>query len=155
MTTPDDRKNLLMRGQEFLQMYRKVETFTQEVMKENERLRYRVAALEQERASPGASPEELQQLKGRVQQLEDERESLMHRYKQVEQENLDFANRYLEIEEENNNLANLYVASFQLHSTLDFKEVVQIVMEIVINLIGAEAFHIHQVVATFQVNMAR
>ena len=64
----------------------------------------------------------------------------MQRYKQVEQENLDFANRYLEIEEENNNLANLYVASFQLHSTLDFKEVVQIVMEIVINLIGAERF---------------
>ena len=38
---------------------------------------------------------------------------------------------YIEIEEENNNFANLYVASFQLHSTLDFKEAVQIVMEIV------------------------
>jgi glutamyl/glutaminyl-tRNA synthetase len=77
---------------------------------------------------------------GRVEQLEAEREALVQRYKQVEQENLDFANRYLEIEAENNNLANLYVASFQLHSTLDFKEVVQIVMEIVINLIGAEKF---------------
>ena len=29
----------------------------------------------------------------------------------------------MEIEEENNNLANLYVASYQLHSTLDFDEV--------------------------------
>ncbi len=141
MTSQDEKKNLLMRGQEFLQLYRKVEGFTQELMKENERLRYRVATLEQERSSaPSVPPEEVQNLKGRVQQLETEREALLQRYKQVEQENLDFANRYLEIEEENNNLANLYVASFQLHSTLDFKEVVQIVMEIVINLIGAERF---------------
>jgi nitrate/nitrite-specific signal transduction histidine kinase len=142
MTTHDEKKNLLMRGQEFLQLYRKVEGFTQELMKENERLRYVVATLEQEKVTltGAAAPEDLQQLKGRVEQLETERDALLQRYKQVEQENLDFANRYLEIEEENNNLANLYVASFQLHSTLDFKEVVQIVMEIVINLIGAEKF---------------
>jgi len=141
MTTHDDKKNVLMRGQEFLQLYRKVEGFTQELMKENERLRYRVAALEQEQVlAPRVPGEEVQSLKGRVEQLEAEREALVQRYKQVEQENLDFANRYLEIEAENNNLANLYVASFQLHSTLDFKEVVQIVMEIVINLIGAEKF---------------
>ncbi|HWR97977.1 MAG TPA: GAF domain-containing protein [Candidatus Methanoperedens sp.] len=141
MTAPDDRKNLLMRGQEFLQLYRKVEGFTQELMKENERLRYLTATLEQEKAaSRGAPPEEIQSLKGRVQQLEAERDALVQRYQQVERENQDFANRYLEIEEENNNLANLYVASFQLHSTLDFREVVQIVMEIVINLIGAETF---------------
>src|SRR4030081_3356899 len=44
--------------------------------------------------------------------------------------------------EQNNNLASLYVASYQLHSTLDFREVIQIVQEIVINLIGAEAFAI-------------
>jgi nitrate/nitrite-specific signal transduction histidine kinase len=118
-----------------------VEGFTQELLKENERLRYRLAALEQEKAAaPSVPPEEVASLRGRLEQLEAERESLLQRYKQVEQENLDFANRYLEIEEENNNLANLYVASFQLHSTLDFKEVVQIVMEIVINLIGAEKF---------------
>ena len=28
-------------------------------------------------------------------------------------------------------LANLYIASYQLHSTLDFKEVLQIILEIV------------------------
>lgn len=37
-------------------------------------------------------------------------------------------------------LANLYIASYQLHSTLDFKEVLKIIQEIVINLIGAEEF---------------
>jgi hypothetical protein len=141
MTSQDDKKNVLMRGQEFLQLYRKVEGFTQELLKENERLRFMVASLEQEKQShPAAAPEDVAQLQGRLQQVEAERDALLQRFKQVEQENLDFANRYLEIEEENNNLANLYVASFQLHSTLDFKEAVQIVMEIVINLIGAETF---------------
>lgn len=141
MVSQDDKKNVLLRGQEFLQMYRKVEGFTQELMKENERLRFLVASLEQERMkAPSVPPEELLKLQGRLQQLEAERDNLLQRFSQVEQENQDFANRYLEIEEENNNLANLYVASYQLHSTLDFKEVVQIVMEIVINLVGAEKF---------------
>ena len=48
----------------------------------------------------------------------------------------------MEIEAENNNLANLYIASYQLHSTLDFREVLQIITEIIINLIGAEEFAI-------------
>ena len=64
------------------------------------------------------------------------------RIQKVEEENLDFANRYVEIENENNMLANLYIASYQLHSTLDFREVLQIITEIVINLIGAEEFAI-------------
>ena len=85
---------------------------------------------------PQGSDDLLDKIKG----LEEEKSALLARYQQAEEENVDFAKRYLEIEEENNNLANLYVASFQLHSTLDFREVVQIVMEIVINLIGAEKF---------------
>ena len=67
-------------------------------------------------------------------------ESLKDKFNEVEEENKDFASKYLEVEEENNNLANLYVASYQLHSTLDFSEVLRIVLEIVINLIGAEKF---------------
>ena len=64
----------------------------------------------------------------------------MNKFKEVESENKDFAARYVEVEEENNNLANLYVASYQLHSTLDIHEVLKIVVEIIINLIGAEKF---------------
>ncbi len=137
-----EKKNILKRGQEFLQLHQRIESFTQELLKENERLRFKVAGLEQEKQSlassvSAAAPKELLD---RIKALEEEKESILQRYQQVEEENVDFAKRYLEIEEENNNLANLYVASFQLHSTLDFKEVVQIVMEIVINLIGAEKF---------------
>jgi hypothetical protein len=64
---------------------------------------------------------------------------------ELERELADLRSRHRLLEEQNNNLANLYVASHQLHSTLDFKEVVAIVMEIVTNLIGAESFAIHLV----------
>jgi transcriptional regulator with GAF, ATPase, and Fis domain len=81
-------------------------------------------------------------LKDRISELENEKADILGRKEQIEKENLDFAQRYVEVETENNNLANLYIASYQLHSTLDFREVLQIITEIIINLIGAEEFAI-------------
>ena len=75
-------------------------------------------------------------------ELTAEREALLNKYKIVEEENKDFATRYVDVEEENNNLANLYVASYQLHSTMDLKEVLRIVSEIILNLIGSDHFAI-------------
>ena len=86
--------------------------------------------------------EELTRLRDQLQQLSEENRRISERFREVEEENKDFASRYIEVEEQNNNLANLYVASYQLHSTLDFREVVQIVQEIVINLVGAQSFAI-------------
>src|SRR6476469_9454704 len=126
------------RAEKFLELFNKGKEFTEELLKENQRLRFRLASMETE----GASREEVDRLRAEVQQLTDENRRIAKRFREVEEENKDFANRYIEIEEQNNNLANLYVASYQLHSTLDFREVIQIVQEIVINLIGAEAFAI-------------
>jgi nitrate/nitrite-specific signal transduction histidine kinase len=128
------------RAEKFLELFNKGKEFTEELLRENQRLRYRVAALETEHGE--ATTEEIQRLRAEIQQLTEENRRIQQRFREVEEENKDFANRYIEIEEQNNNLANLYVASYQLHSTLDFKEVIQIVQEIVINLIGAEAFAI-------------
>ena len=131
---------LSRKGQDILQIVGKAKEFTEELLKENERLRFKIASLE---ASGGAqkADERVKALDSRVRELEDKLAELDARYRKVEEENKEFADRYIEIEEQNNNLANLYVASYQLHSTLDFKEVVRIVQEIVINLIGAEVFH--------------
>jgi transcriptional regulator with GAF, ATPase, and Fis domain len=126
------------KAEKFLELFNKGKEFTEELLRENQRLRFRLAKVETE----GASREEIDRLRAEVQQLTDENRRIALRYREVEEENKDFANRYIEIEEQNNNLANLYVASYQLHSTLDFREVIQIVQEIVINLIGAEAFAI-------------
>ncbi len=134
---------LSKRVEDFMNVFRKGEEFTQELLKQNEMLRFKVAQLESSTPQlvhlSGAQPSELAQ---RLQALEDENKMLLEKYRVVEAENKDFANRYLEVEAENNNLANLYVASYQLHSTLDFNESLKIILEIVMNLIGAEEFSI-------------
>jgi putative methionine-R-sulfoxide reductase with GAF domain len=132
---------LSRKGQDILQIVAKAKEFTEELLKENERLRFKIASLE---AAGGAqtADERVQVLQKRVRELEEKLAEIEARFRKVEEENKEFADRYIEIEEQNNNLANLYVASYQLHSTLDFKEVVRIVQEIVINLIGAEVFHV-------------
>ncbi|HET7293265.1 MAG TPA: GAF domain-containing protein [Vicinamibacteria bacterium] len=135
MANPDDPR----KSQDFFSIFTKAKEFTEELLKENERLRFRIAQLE---SSPGPVGGEAGELQQRVKDLETKLQEMEKRFKRVEAENKEFADRYLEIEEQNNNLANLYVASYQLHSTLDYKEVVRIVQEIVINLIGAEAFHV-------------
>jgi transcriptional regulator with GAF, ATPase, and Fis domain len=126
------------KAEKFLELFNKGKEFTEELLRENQRLRYRVAAL----VSESLPVEEAQHLREQLAQLTEENRRIQQRFREVEEENKDFANRYIEIEEQNNNLANLYVASYQLHSTLDFREVIQIVQEIVINLIGAESFAI-------------
>jgi nitrate/nitrite-specific signal transduction histidine kinase len=138
MSIPEDP---LKTSLEFTQMFQKAKEFTEELLKENERLRLKIAGM----AAPAGGDDRTRELSGRVRELEAELQDMQRRFNEVEAENKEFAERYVEIEEQNNNLANLYVASYQLHSTLDFKEVIRIVQEIVINLIGAEAFHIYMV----------
>jgi nitrate/nitrite-specific signal transduction histidine kinase len=129
--------------EEFLQVFKKGEEFTHELLKENEKLRYRLAQLEEVgKFSDRDGNYKVHSLEDRIKFLEDENKSLIESYRVVEEENKDFANRYIEVESENNNLANLYVASYQLHSTLDFNESLKIILEIVMNLIGAEEFSI-------------
>lgn len=134
--------DLFSKVEEFLQVFKKGEEFTQELLKENERLRYKIVKLEEDlRASKkGSDNSQAKLLMDTITQLEEEKNYLTSRFREVEAENKDFAARYVEVEEENNNLANLYVASYQLHSTLDVQEVLKIILEIIINLIGAEKF---------------
>jgi len=130
------------KGEKFLELFNKGKEFTEELLKENQRLRFRLAAAENASGASAPGDAEIQRLRDQLQKLNDENRQIHERFKLVEDENKDFASRYIEIEEQNNNLANLYVASYQLHSTLDFREVIQIVQEIIINLIGSEAFAI-------------
>lgn len=135
----ENKPNISKAAEEFLQVFKKGEEFTKELLKENERLRFRIAELEETLQKSGDEAR-IKLLEERSKALESELDSLRERFAKVEEENKDFAARYVEVEEENNNLANLYVASYQLHSTLDFNEVLRIILEIIINLIGAEKF---------------
>ena len=140
---PDDTA---ARGAELRHMFDRARAFTEELLRENERLRFRIAGMQRELegrpAAPATGPGDLLD---RLAVLERERDDLLARFRQVEEANREVAARYEEIESQNNQLANLYVASYQLHATLNFAEVLDTVREILINLIGADGFAIYWV----------
>jgi len=135
------------RGVAVLSIFRRGAEFTKQILSENEELRDRLAEVENRQQQAAQDPDEWDKLRielgTRISSLETENQSILEELKAVESENKQFAERYLEIEEENNNLANLYVASYQLHSTLDAAEVLKVILEIVINLVGAETFCVY------------
>lgn len=159
MSKPDDKPDLqeldlVESKREFIEtFFKRGAEFTEELMRENEKLRFRVVQLEEERRAASTSgpvvdkpnAAALRELVARIEALEAERENLLSRFSGVERQNRDFNDRYHDIERENNNLANLYVASFQLHSTLDLREVTQIILEILLNFVGAKTFAIQLV----------
>src|SRR6266481_3603701 len=119
-----EREDLAARGEELRAMFNRARAFTEELLRENERLRFRVAGLSREmeqHVDPGRGGSvETGALLVKIGELERERDELLGRFRQVEQMNRTFATRYEEIETQNNQLANLYVASYQLHATLSF-----------------------------------
>ena len=143
----DQRSKGFRSADEFLSLFSRGAEFTRDILAENGRLRERIAAVEDRQDHAAENDAEWSKLReellSRISGLEHERRAYLERLKAVEEENRDFAVRYLEVEEENNNLANLYVASFQLHSTLDLSEVLTVVTEIIINLIGADVFAVY------------
>lgn len=140
MSERDENTGASQRAEEFLQVFKRGAEFTQDLLKENERLRYQVLKLEQE-AQSGEAPE-VDYLKERIGKLETEKKEILDRIMTIEQENLNYDNRYSEIEAENNLLANLYISSYQLHSTLEISEIIRIIQEILLNLVGVEQFSI-------------
>jgi putative methionine-R-sulfoxide reductase with GAF domain len=136
-------------------MLSRAHAFTEKLLAENGRLRKALATSHATLGTPqgAAATESKKRIEALEAQLAEARSRIQshesagsapgagaERAERVEAELAELKRRHAELEEQNNNLANLYVASYQLHSTLDFKEVVAIVMEIVINLIGAEVF---------------
>jgi transcriptional regulator with GAF, ATPase, and Fis domain len=140
----DQEPEIFRRADEFLGVFRKGVEFTRDILKENERLRFSVVQVTEQlkAAQKGTVGHDVERLHQQVTELTAEREALLNKYRMVEEENKDFAARYIDVEEENNNLANLYVASYQLHSTMDLQEVLRIVSEIILNLIGSDHFAI-------------
>ncbi len=143
-----------LQGSKIFSLFDQGKKFTEELLKENERLRHLVAetSREKEVVERRAEAAGVAHLDAKIKVLEEENARLrleIDRQRtlsaEIEQENREFANRYVEIERQNSNLINMYVASYQLHSTLDFPAVVVIVRDIVINMLGAEVFGVYLV----------
>jgi GAF domain-containing protein len=135
------------RGEAVLAIFQRGAEFTKQMLEDNARLRGELGDVKRRHAHAAQSDDDWDKLRleltSKIQELETENHTMIEQIRSIEGENLHFAERYVEVEEENNNLANLYVASYQLHSTLDSSEVVKVILEIVINLIGAEIFCVY------------
>ena len=116
--------------------------YMKDLLAENEKLRLLAARLEGETQALEA---EVANLKDEVISRQEQTAKLKQRLVIVEEENHRFSEQYVEVEQNNSNLANLYVASYRLHSTLDRREVLATIQEIIINLIGSEELGIFEV----------
>src|SRR3989338_11543695 len=100
-----DEKNIFTREEEFMQLFKKGAYFTQDLLKENERLRFKIVQLEEKNngastSDSGSDDKRVTELNKKLQTLEQELQKLHQRHKEVEAENQDFANRYLEVQNE-------------------------------------------------------
>jgi len=130
------------RSEEYvLQVRENTHKYIEALIEENERLRDLVNDLETQRRLAegrlGAAESEL----GRI---ESERRKLAERIDQIEVESQDLLGQFEEIERQNSDLASLYVASYRLHETIKRSEVIAVIEEIVVNMIGSEELAIFE-----------
>lgn len=132
------------------EMFDEGKRFTEEVLKENERLRLVVQNQKREIKELSQGPSiEIKTLRARIEMLEEDNRLLREdnlevrrQYDEVDQTNTEYRERYKYIEQQNSSLLNLYVAAQRLHEKLEFIEVIQAIKELVISLIGSESFEI-------------
>src|SRR5580704_7527625 len=125
--------------------FKKGAEFTEELLRENERLRKAIGELEGENASLRtqlASDEAIRDLLRKIESLESEKSTLLSHVNEAEAVSTRFLNRHAQIEEELSNLASLHVASYHLHSTLKLPLVVRHLKELLAQIVGARSFAI-------------
>lgn len=147
--TPSDRppEDLKKERDAFIQQFfRKGAQFTEELLKENERLRDRIADLEHENGKLRAhlaSDEAIRDLIRKIEELEREKQELVNRSARAEAVKDNFTAMYQEVEGELANFANLYVATAQLHSARGVRGVLRALKELLAQLLGAAAFAVY------------
>jgi GAF domain len=109
--------------------------FVEETLRENGRLRSNVLKLENDQRE---AQELVTALRGQLAKQDATQALACEQVQRVENENRRIFAEYAAIEQQNSNLANLYVASYRLQGTLDRAEVLQVIQEVIINLVGSE-----------------
>jgi GAF domain len=125
--------------------FKKGAEFTEELLRENERLRKALGDVEGENASLRtqlASDEAIRDLLRKIEFLEREKSTLLSHVHEAEAVSTRFLSRHAQIEEELSNLASLHVASYHLHSTLRLPLVVRHLKELLAQIVGARSFAI-------------
>jgi hypothetical protein len=128
------------------QFFRKGAQLTEELLKENERLRDRISELETDTArlrAHLASDEAIRDLLKKIEQLEMEKRDLVNRSVHMEAVTDRYSARYAEVESELANLANLYVATSQLHAAHSVRGVLRNLKELLAQFVGAGGFGVY------------
>jgi hypothetical protein len=136
-----------------IKVLEETKVFTQNLLKENDRLRLMVASLKAEKENSSEVRKKPEDILGSLEErfeyivtennrLQRELDLIKDEITKADTESRDYHSRYLELEQQNEMLANLYVTISRLHSTLQFQEVIEIIKEIIINLVGSESFAI-------------
>lgn len=140
-------EGLLEQRETFIQtFFKKGAELTEELLREDQRLRARMRDLEAENAqlrAQVASDDAIRDLLAKIQKLEREKKELLSRMSDAQASSTHFSERFAEIEAENAQLASLYVASNQLHSTLDLLSIVRQLKELLAQFVGARAFAVY------------
>ncbi|MGH9825082.1 MAG: GAF domain-containing protein [Blastocatellia bacterium] len=119
--------------------------YIQELLAENQRLQLVVSSLEDEKVHIAEHLEkQVELLKSEIEHRKVEEAKLKQDLNHTKEERLRFLEQFEQVEEQNSNLANLYVASYRLHGTMDRQQVLDVIQEIVINLIGSEEMGIFE-----------
>lgn len=138
---PRDLEEIFPEAEEVVKVFANAKRFTNDLLKENERLRYNVLDLRQQLAlakiGPGEGNPNIDQ---ENRNLKKELEEIKRNFERLNKENREFQDRYVEIEKQNENLLNLYVSGYQMHTTLSEENVRSVIKEILLNLLGAEIF---------------
>jgi len=133
-TTPD-------RGAYVSRVRDDTQRYASELLRENQRLRTALASATHDNT---LLREAAERTRGEIEAMRAGEERMLKALDRAEEENRRFVSRYVEVEQENSNLANLYVASYRLHGTLDRRDVLDVIQEIVTNLIGCEEIAIFE-----------
>ena len=81
----EQEPSIAKKADEFLQIFKKGEEFTKDLIKENEKLRFRIAQLE-ENIEKSGNEEKDRLYEDRIKMLEEELNSLLERYRKVEED---------------------------------------------------------------------
>lgn len=141
---PDDIKK--ERDAYIQQFFRKGAQLTEELLKENERLRDRASELDAENRrlrAHLASDEAIRDLLHKIEELETEKAELMSRSVRAEAVKDNYGAQYSEVEGELAHFANLYVATAELHAARSVRGVLRALKEMLAQLLGAAAFAVY------------
>jgi hypothetical protein len=140
-------EGLLEQRETFIQtFFKKGAELTEELLREDARMRGRLAELESENAAlraQVASDDAIRDLLSKIRGLEKEKHELVGRIREAQASSSHYAERFAEIEAENARLASLYVASHQLHSILDLHAIVRHMKELLAQFVGAREFVVY------------